>query len=138
MRENHCRTLIADGEPEESRHLMRWVKDGIIDVLQYDIISPGFTRWLELADEINPLNLRAAPHHFGAIYGNYATCHVAPALRRFEMVEWDEATIDALDASGYRISDGKVSVPDRPGFGLELDGRFFAERVKDGGWVVGP
>jgi L-alanine-DL-glutamate epimerase-like enolase superfamily enzyme len=137
MKSNQVHTLLADGEGDASPHLLQWAKEGIVDVLQYDIFSPGFTRWLELAGEINPKGVKAAPHHFGAILGNFCMPHLAPALAGFLFVEWDEATIDGLDVSAYRIADGRIEVPNRPGFALELDAAHFAGRVRDGGWAVG-
>jgi L-alanine-DL-glutamate epimerase-like enolase superfamily enzyme len=136
MNNNHLDTLLADGEGDASPHLLQWAKDGIVDVLQYDIFSPGFSRWLELAEEINPKGVKAAPHHFGAILGNFTMPHLAPALDGFLFVEWDEATIDGLDTSAYRIVDGEIEVPDRPGFGLEIDDQLFIGRVRDGGWSI--
>ena len=41
-------TLIADGEGDASSHLLEWTRRGLIDVVQYDVRHPGFSRWLEL------------------------------------------------------------------------------------------
>ena len=53
----------------------------------------------------------------------------------FDYVEWDEATTPGLDASGYSICDGSVSVPDTPGFGLTLDETVFQRAVEANGFA---
>src|SRR4051812_44264993 len=64
-------TLIADGEGQASPLLMDWAHERIVDVVQYDIISPGFTRWLEIGAQLDAWGVRTAPHHYGGLYGNY-------------------------------------------------------------------
>jgi L-alanine-DL-glutamate epimerase-like enolase superfamily enzyme len=129
-------TLIADGEGSASPHLLEWAVRGIVDVVQYDVFRPGFSRWVELGPQLDVAGVRSAPHHYGEPYGNYAACHLAAAIQRFEIVEWDEATVPGLDASGYAIHQGQVSVPDQPGFGLGLDDSVFTRAVQANGFVV--
>lgn len=129
--------LIADGEGEASPSLLNWAKEGVIDVVQYDIFGHGFTRWLALGKQLDAWNVRSAPHHYGGHVGNFVTCHLAPALRGFTFTEWDEAATPGLDTSAYVLQDGWVSVPDTPGFGLSLDDQVFAQAVAHGGWAVG-
>jgi L-alanine-DL-glutamate epimerase-like enolase superfamily enzyme len=136
MKDEGMKTLLADGEGDAAPHLIRWAIDGAFDVLQYDIFIPGFTRWLEIADEIRPVGVKIAPHHYGAILGNYVTPHLSPLSKDFLFVEWDEAQIDGLDASAFGVTDGFVEVSNRPGFGLKLDEDYFAKRVSDTGWSV--
>jgi len=50
-----------------------------------------------------------------------------------KMIEWDEAITPGLDATGYAIQEGRVSVPAAPGFGLALDSAHFAGAVNAGG-----
>jgi L-alanine-DL-glutamate epimerase-like enolase superfamily enzyme len=130
-------TLIADGEGSASPHLLAWAARGLVDVVQYDVRRPGFSRWVELGPQLDAAGVRSAPHHYGEPYGNYAACHLAAVIRRFEAVEWDEATVPGLDASAYAIHEGMVSVPDLPGFGLDLDEDVFGRAVAASGFVVG-
>jgi len=177
---NGLSILIADGEGEASSRLIDWAKEGLIDVIQYDIFGYGFSKWLETGRSLDqwrsaqaglpdlhapvsmhrlpspaerseggcPLGVgdrvpvkrvegvranlhpesgrvRPAPHHYGCHYGNYAACHLAPALPEFTFAEWDEAVTPGLDTSAYSIEDGLVLVPDLPGFGLTLDEETF-------------
>ena len=128
--------LIADGEGDASQHLLLWAEHGLIDVVQYDILRFGFTRWLELGARLDQLGVRSAPHHYGETTGNYTSCALAGAIQRFEFVEWDEATVSGLTGLDYSITDGRVNVPARPGFGLELDNDRYTQAVKDNGFIV--
>ncbi len=134
--ERNLSVLIADGEGQASPALLDWARDGLVDVIQYDIYGHGFTRWLETGRRLDEWGARAAPHHYGGHYGNYATCHLAGALRNFTFAEWDEATTPGLDTSGYLIREGRVSVPDRPGFGLGLNEALFRQSVEADGFAV--
>ncbi len=126
--------LIADGEGDASPRLLDWARDGLIDVVQYDIFSHGFTRWLATGRQLDAWGARSAPHHYGGHYGNYAACHLAGAIRGFTYVEWDEAATPGLEASGYAIRDGQVEVPAAPGFGLGLDEATFRRAVETAGF----
>ena len=126
--------LIADGEGEASPSLLDWAREGLADVIQYDIFGHGFSRWLETGRKLDGIGVRSAPHHYGGHYGNYATYHLAGALKNFTYVEWDEVTTPGLDGSAYEICDGHVCVPDAPGFGLHLDEAAFRQAVVTNGY----
>ena len=129
-------TLIADGEGWAAVPLMDWAREGLVDVIQYDIFSHGFSNWLRTGAQLDDWNVRTAPHHYGRHLGNYVSGHLATAVKGFTFVEWDEATTPGLDASGYRVEDGQVVIPNAPGFGLALDEKVFCAAVKDGGWEL--
>jgi len=120
LAEQGLNVLIADGE-------------GLIDVVQYDIFGYGLTRWLALGRRLDRWGVGSAPHHYGAHYGNYVGCHLAPAIAGFTFVEWDDVLTPGLDGSAYKIADGFVSVPAAPGFGLTLDDDLFTRAVKENG-----
>lgn len=128
--------LIADGEGEASPQLLNWASEGLIDVVQYDIFARGFTPWLALGRELDGWGRRSAPHHYGTHYGNYVAGHLAAAIRGFTFVEWDEATTPGLDTSAYILAEGRVTIPDRPGFGLALDEATFRAAVAAGGFEL--
>lgn len=129
MAREGLKVLIADGEGDASPRLMEWARDGLIDVVQYDIFGHGFSRWLATGQQLDAWGVAAAPHHYGTIFGNYAACHLAPALRNFRFAEWDEGAITGVSAPGYRIRDGAVDVPESPGFGLEVEAPVFDRAV---------
>lgn len=129
-------TKIADGEGGASLNLLQWAEEGLVDIIQYDIFHPGFTRWLELGPQLDEWNVGSAPHHYGGHYGNYVSCHLSAAIKGFEFVEWDQADTPGLDDSGYSISDGLVSVPNSPGFGLNLDEEIYVRAIQESGFDV--
>ena len=136
LRERELFTLIADGEGDAAPGIVNWGREGLIDALQYDVFGFGFSRWLALGREIAATPIRCAPHHYGAHLGNYVTGHLAPALPRFEFVEWDETQTPGIDASGYGVRDGFVSLPATPGFGLTLDETIFAQCAAQNGFIA--
>lgn len=136
LRDRGLPVRIADGEGLASPALMEWARRGLVDVLQYDILHPGFTRWLALGQEIAAWGTGAAPHHYGAFYGNYVTGHLNAALPNLLFVEWDEATVPGVDTSGYRVREGYVHLPNTPGFGLELDEETFRRAVAESGFTI--
>ncbi|MYC93393.1 MAG: mandelate racemase [Caldilineaceae bacterium SB0661_bin_32] len=128
--------LIADGEGSASPHLLDYARRGIVDVVQYDIFSYGMTKWLQTAPKLDAWNVRSAPHHYGRHLGNFVSGHLAPAVENFAFVEWDELTTPGLDTSAYAVNDGYVSLPQAPGFGLNLDESLFQQAVKENGFVA--
>lgn len=136
MAEKGLPTLIADGEGGAPPWFLDWAREGLIDVVQYDVFSYGFTRWLSLGSQLDDWGVRSAPHHYGAHQGNYVTGHLASAIQGFTYVEWDEADAPGLDGSAYAVENGFVHLPDLPGFGLALDEDRFQNAVADGGWRV--
>jgi L-rhamnonate dehydratase len=134
LQANNLTVLIADGEGYASPRLLPWAEEKLIDVIQYDIFSYGFTPWLQLGCQLDGWGVRSAPHHYGGFYGNYAAGHLAAAISNFTFVEWDEASTPGIDTSAYRIEEGMVHLPDAPGFGLQLDEELFSRAVADGGY----
>ena len=130
------KTKIADGEGGASPHLIQWAKNGLIDIVQYDIFHPGFSRWLELGPELDEVNVGTAPHHYGGYYGNFVTGHLGARIENFEFVEWDHATTPGIDDSNYSISDGYVIIPNLPGFGLTIEEEPYQKALKEYGFIV--
>jgi L-alanine-DL-glutamate epimerase-like enolase superfamily enzyme len=126
--------LIADGEGQASPSLLDWAREGLVDVVQYDIFGFGFTAWLELGRRLDAWQVRSAPHHYGRLVGNYAAAHLAAAVDGLAFVEWDESQCPGLDASAYRVTEGRIHVPDAPGFGLNLDVTWFAQAAAEHGY----
>ena len=116
--------------------LLDMVREGIVDVLQWDVLVPGLTRWIEVSPRIVEWGRLASPHHYGTHLGNYHECHLGLAIPNFGFVEWDEATTPGIKAPGYAVENGYASVPSAPGFGLELDEDTFGRAVRENGFTV--
>jgi L-alanine-DL-glutamate epimerase-like enolase superfamily enzyme len=136
LRDRESSLLIADGEGLAAQPLLEWARDGLVDVIQYDIFSYGFSRWLTLGQQLDEWGIRTAPHHYGRHLGNYVSAHLAAAIQGFTFVEWDEASTPGLAAPGYAIAEGHVEVPATAGFGLELDDDRFQHAVQKQGFKV--
>lgn len=132
LHDNGLSVRIADGEGDASPHLIHWAKNGLIDVIQYDVFGYGFSRWLRLGKTLDEMGVGSACHHYGAFCGNYVTGHLASGIDGFQFVEWDEATVPGLNAPGYTISEGMLTIPDVPGFGWQLEEPVFAQAVGQG------
>jgi len=128
--------LIADGEGQPSPHLMDWAREGVIDVVQYDLPAYGFSAWLKIGRQLDTWAVKSAPHNYGCAMTGYAACHLAGVLKHFAYAEWDHIDLDGLDTTGYAIREGRIHVPDAPGFGLRLDETLFRKSVESGGFVV--
>ncbi len=137
LRAEGLAVLIADGEGLAAPPLVDWARDGLINVVQYDIHGHSFTRWLALGQQLDAWGVRSAPHHYGGHIGNYTAGHLAAAVEGFTFIEWDEATTPALDAAGYQVMDGAVLLPTAPGFGLTLGEELFQAAVTNGGYCIG-
>ena len=128
--------LIADGEGQASPLLLDYARDGLVDVIQYDIFSYGMTNWLETGAKLDSWNVQTAPHHYGRHVGNYVSGHLAAAVDGFAFVEWDEVSTPGLDGSAYPVEDGHVLLPDAPGFGLQLEEERFQHVVAATGFAL--
>lgn len=129
-------TLLADGEGWAAPLLLDWAREGLIQVIQYDIHSHSFTQWLALGQQLDAWSVRSAPHHYGGHIGNYTAPHLAAAIDGFTFVEWDEASTLGVDVPGYVVEAGQVIVPSTPGFGMTLDEDAFQHAVASNGYVV--
>ena len=127
-------TRIADGEGQASPLLMEWASNSVVDVVQYDIFDYGLSQWIETGSKLDSWNILSAPHHYGRHLGNYVSGHLAGGMNNFALVEWDEVTTPGIDASEYKIQEGQVHIPDKPGFGIELDDEVFKTAVENNGF----
>ena len=128
--------LIADGEGDASPRLLEWAQQGLIDVVQYDVLRPGFTRWWNLGPQLDGWNTRSAPHAYGGVFGVYAAPHLAERIGGFTFAEIDPAEVDGLDDSAYTIQNGMIHVPNQPGFGLGLDETVYTQAVMEKGFIA--
>jgi L-rhamnonate dehydratase len=136
MAKHNLNVMIADGEGLAALPIVEWAEKGLIDAIQYDLRGYGIVNWLQLGARLDRSGIKSAPHNYGGFYGNFASCHVYPAIKGFMFVEWDEAQLTGIDNSGYTIKDGKIAVPATPGFGLHIDDAYYTGKVRDNGWFV--
>jgi L-alanine-DL-glutamate epimerase-like enolase superfamily enzyme len=122
LRERKLKTLVADGETQPNVAALKpFMEKGALDLYQLDVNGVGVEGLMEEAALCRPTGGALAPHSWGTLLGFYAQLHVARAIPNFFSGEQDPLHSDALIAEGYAIKDGRITVPDAPGFGLRLD-----------------
>ena len=122
------KTLLADGETEGNLDAYKpFIKAKAIDVLQGDMNRFGIGGIITEAAWARPKGILVAPHNWGSLIGFYMQLHIGRAIANFYRAERDPLSTELLIAEGYKIADGKCSVPDAPGFGLKIDQEKFRD-----------
>jgi L-alanine-DL-glutamate epimerase-like enolase superfamily enzyme len=120
-------TPIATGENHYWRlDFQRLIVDAGLRVLAPDVQKVGLWEGRKLADlaEMHYVNLTW--HNISGPVGTLGGAHLCAAIPNVLALEWHAASVpffDALvkNASGPMIADGRITVPDEPGLGIELD-----------------
>ncbi len=123
---------LAGGEDNHGLHEFKLLIDqGCYDVLQPDaLLSEGVSQLRKIAALAQAAHLDVAPHTWGNGIGLLANLHVACSIRNSSYFEFphdppsgftlhsrDQMLIEPLTID----RDGCVSIPDRPGFGFQLN-----------------
>lgn len=119
-----ARTLIADGEGSEAddARLLDLASKGLIDVIQFNIVDYGLTAWRRIMPLLRQLDVKASPHAWGSPINTLYAAQVACGLGNVITLEGIPGRTSGVDTSGYVLSEGALSVPDDPGFGMSLIG----------------
>lgn len=116
-------TLLADGEFDyDAEFVIDMAKRGLLDVLLMDPLSYGFTAWRRLVRECAGTSIKCSPHGWGTNLKAMVVAHLAAAHPEVcPTVEWAPDTTPGVDASGYSLHNGILTIPEKPGFGIELE-----------------
>jgi len=118
-RQHQSTTLIADGEYRpDVAEVLRFAEQGLLDVLLFDIVDHGLTRWRSLATSLAGSRLALSPHAWGMPLKTYYAAHLAAAVPEATIVEGVRGETVGVDTTGYRLVDGALELPDAPGFGM--------------------
>jgi L-alanine-DL-glutamate epimerase-like enolase superfamily enzyme len=125
--QRNTRTAIATGENHYFRiDFERLITEAGLRVLAPDVQKIGLWEGRKLADlaEMHYVNLTW--HNISSPIGTLGGVHLCAATPNVLALEWHAASVpffDALvkDGEGPMIVDGKITVPDRPGLGIELN-----------------
>ena len=123
-------TLIADGETrthEPIEFFRPFFQEGVLDVIQHDMLGLGITGWRRLAAMAGQFGVGCAPHNWGSLLGLYMSLQLGKAIPHFIYCEVATLSSHVVDASGYTFKDGAFSVPDAPGLGLDLHQKVYDE-----------
>ena len=115
-------TLIADGESDTDLNLLRDLAEkNLLDVWQPDICGLGFTGWRKLMKELAAKGWVASPHAWGNVVKTHYCLHLAAAYpHHINCIESVLGETEGVDHSGYVLRNGVISIPAKPGFGMEL------------------
>ena len=120
-------TAIAGYETEVGLYGFReLITRGAVDIVQPDIAwAGGFTECRRIAALAQAYNLMVAPHAFSSAITLVASMHLLASIPNGLILEFDQnphALRQELLIEPIRADrDGCVTLPDRPGLGVELD-----------------
>jgi gluconate/galactonate dehydratase len=125
---NGTRTPIATGENHYQRHQFR----ELLEREAVDILAPDFQKvggLLEgrrIADMAETHFVAVAPHNISSPIGTMASAHLCAAIPNFLALEWHAAAVPFFDdlikdRREPLIQNGYITVPDRPGLGIEFN-----------------
>ncbi len=117
---------LAAGECEYTKHAFRdLLVNGALDVCQPDVSrAGGITEMRRIASLAQSFNAYLAPHAWGGAFCVAASYHVAMASPNLLMCEFDQVPNplrDELTTERPLLRDGCLTIPDKPGLGLEIN-----------------
>ncbi|MCS7224991.1 MAG: mandelate racemase [Armatimonadetes bacterium] len=131
-----CKTLIADGESRSDQsdkwwrygaysqkhidNLYRLAEEKLVDVFVLDLGIVGFSNWRLIMPELERAGVKASPHTWAWIPRPFYVAQLAAGVGNVVIVEGIPGTTEGVDYSAYRFTQGLLTVPDLPGFGLKL------------------
>ena len=96
--------------------------EGLIDGYQPDIVSAGFSKWLEIESRLENTAVRSIPHNFGnGNFGTRAGIIFGAASESFVTLEDEMCLPNVYRTDHCTFSNGSYSLPETPGLGLQID-----------------
>lgn len=120
----HCPgTRIADGENRTDIPLLTHLaQERLLDIWQPDVCEFGFTAWRRLLKMMVSKGYMGSPHAWGYVAKTNCCAHLAAAYpQHIPYIEAVLGDCEGVDLSGYALKDGMLTVPQKPGFGMELE-----------------
>jgi len=115
------KTYYGDGEGSSNFDTCMAMADaGTLDIYQADLRRYGFTNWVKLMPRLKKKKTLTSPYAFGDGMKTYCTAHLAAGLGNVITIEGVTCFSDEMDYGDYKIENGKLTVSDRPGFGMKL------------------
>jgi D-galactarolactone cycloisomerase len=120
------RVPIAGGEVLTRRQSFQpWLEGRAFDIVQPDVTKVGgLSEQRRIAWMAREHGVRFIPHGWNTAVGLASDLQIASAFADTDLVEYLTGSpfIDEIAAGGWRLdSDGMLPIPNRPGFGLEID-----------------
>jgi L-alanine-DL-glutamate epimerase-like enolase superfamily enzyme len=120
------RVAIAAGEVLTRRQsYLPWLQGHAVDIIQPDVTKVGgLSEQRRIGWTAHDSGIRLIPHGWNTAVGLAADLQLASALPDTDLVEYiaGSAYVDDITADGWKLdSDGMLSIPDRPGLGIQID-----------------
>jgi len=134
MHERNVSVPIAEGESvRRVSEFQPYLEAGIFDVIQPDMRTAGFSNVLRGADLAAAHGKMLVPHNWQSEVGKLMTIHAAKVKESIRFVEDDRWSNHALDTSDYAFRNGQWTAPEKPGWGIHLNGHYdrFAEESEE-------
>lgn len=117
---------IAGGEVLTRRQSFQpWLEAGAFDIVQPDVTKVGgLSEERRIAWMAREHGVRFIPHGWNTAVGLASDLQIASAFADTDLVEYLTGSpfIDELAVGGWKLdTEGMLAIPDRPGFGLEID-----------------
>lgn len=133
------KTPISSGE----NYYLRFGFREAVETNALDIVAPdlqktgGLLEGRRIADMADTHYIAVAPHCISSPVGTIASAHVAAAIPNFLALEWHGMSVPFWDemvvgVDAPVIDSGYISVPDRPGLGVELNDDLARRYAKPG------
>jgi galactonate dehydratase len=119
-------TPICAGENLYLRHGFRdLIEKHAVDIIMPDIPKcGGLSECRKIANMAEIYSMPFAPHNVASPIGTMASAHVCATVPNFLVLEfhWHHRDFwSTISDGGNIIKDGKITLTDRPGIGLELN-----------------
>jgi hypothetical protein len=105
---------------EHLEELYGLCRDGLLDVLLMDVGGMGFSAWRRVMPRLLDIGVQGSPHAWGEPLRTYYAAQIACGLSNVPIVEGVPGNVDGVDDSGYVLEGGVLTLPEAPGFGLDL------------------
>jgi len=131
-----CKAIIAEGEGrtagadppgayggytlEHIDTLYDLASKKLIDALVIDLNIVGFTRWRHIMPDLIRAGIPVSPHTWCWCVRPFYVSQLAAGLGNIICIEGIPGNSSALDYSNYSIVEGRVHVPNLPGFAMPL------------------
>ena len=124
LKERMPGVMLWGGESLESLEQIRpWLEAGVYDAMQIDASRQGLSEDLRIAGAAREHGIRIVPHNWQSSIGTAANLHLTAAAATGHVCEF------FMYPNGFRYEllkdpprpvDGWVTLPDRPGLGIEV------------------
>lgn len=137
MEKTGCKALIADGEARREQaktptayggytrrfidRLYELAQEKLVDIFVLDLDILGFSRWRRVMPQLKKAGVMASPHAWMWTMRTYQTAQLAAGLGNIPIVEGLPGKAPGIDYSAYKMQNGKLVMPDEPGFGFRIE-----------------